>query len=342
LLSGCAASPDKVKLYFTSGEQFNPVERDVSPEPSNIKPTVKALLDGPTPQDAKAEKTDPATTIPEGTRLEEVDVDRKGTAVVKVSDEFMKGVPAKRSDRTPSEQQKLNARVAQVTYTVTQFKNVRSTTVISGGVAADPHADRRDYAKPAKGPRPVKKSSGPKIPGTRQVQRRLYKLGYLPKLAIDGRAGYRTSQAVTAFQAWEGLDRDGTVGPQTTAALATAKRPRPEHGGPGRRIDVYRSKGVALLIRGGRVVRAIHVSTGGPGHATPSGDFKVFRKELRSWSVPFRTWLPYASYFNQGIAFHEYPDVPAYPASHGCARVPAPEAPVVYRFARLGTAVLVR
>jgi lipoprotein-anchoring transpeptidase ErfK/SrfK len=58
--------------------------------------------------------------------------------------------------------------------------------------------------------------------------------------------------------------------------------------------------------------------------------------------VPFSVWLPYASYFNQGIAFHEYPDVPSYPASHGCVRAPAPEAKEVYRFAALDTVVIVR
>ena len=86
---------------------------------------------------------------------------------------------------------------------------------------------------------------------------------------------------------------------------------------------------------------AIHVSSGGPGNETPAGTFAVFRKELRSWSVPFQVWLPYASYFNQGIAFHEYPDVPPTPASHGCVRVPAPEAPGVYKFAKIDTPVIV-
>ena len=57
--------------------------------------------------------------------------------------------------------------------------------------------------------------------------------------------------------------------------------------------------------------------------------------------MPFQVWLPLASYFNQGIAFHEYPDVPPYPASHGCVRVPAPEAHGVYDFASIGTAVVV-
>ena len=83
------------------------------------------------------------------------------------------------------------------------------------------------------------------------------------------------------------------------------------------------------------------IAVGRVGLETPAGTFKVFRKELQSWSVPFQVWLPYASYFNNGIAFHEYPDVPAYPASHGCVRVPSPGAPGVYKFAKLGTTVIV-
>ncbi len=75
---------------------------------------------------------------------------------------------------------------------------------------------------------------------------------------------------------------------------------------------------MTLLVEAGRTKRAIHVSSGAPGTITPSGRYEVFRKELQSWSVPFQTWLPYASYFNNGIAFHEYPDVPTYP---GLARL---------------------
>ncbi len=94
---------------------------------------------------------------------------------------------------------------------------------------------------------------------------------------------------------------------------------------------------VALLINAkGKVERAIHVSTGAGGR-TPQGDFRVYRKETMSWSVPFSVWLPLASYFTGGIAFHSYPDVPGYAASHGCVRTPAPEAPVMYAFAKIGT-----
>ena len=165
-------------------------------------------------------------------------------------------------------------------------------------------------------------------------------LGYLPRSAVNGRWDYRTQQAVMAFQAWSGIGRDGTVGPETIAALETRETPRPTVS-RGRRIEIYRARGVALLIENGRLRRAIHVSTGKRGFETPIGTFRVFRKERNSWSVPYRVWLPYASYFRGGIAFHGYTDVPARPASHGCVRVPHPEAPGVYAFATIGTTVAV-
>ena len=87
--------------------------------------------------------------------------------------------------------------------------------------------------------------------------------------------------------------------------------------------------------------RAIHVSSGAPSTPTPAGSYEVFRKEKNSWSVPFQQWLPVRLYFNAGIAFHEYAQVPTYPASHGCVRVPSPEARYVYGFAKIGTAVIV-
>ena len=98
---------------------------------------------------------------------------------------------------------------------------------------------------------------------------------------------------------------------------------------------------MALVVQNGRTKRAIHVSTGAPGTATPAGTFSVFRKEKMSWSVPFSQWLPWASYFFQGIAFHEYAQVPTYPASHGCVRVPKPDAKFLYRFAEIGRKVVV-
>jgi lipoprotein-anchoring transpeptidase ErfK/SrfK len=322
-----------VDLYFTAGEQLATVERPRA-KIDSPREAVEALLAGP---------GDPGvdTQIPEAAEVQGVEVEQ-GAAIVRVSDEFLAGIPEEPAQRTPRQRQELNARLAQVTYTVSEFGGGGvEVKVVAGGDPVTAAATRRDFAAPERGPRRVKRAPQKGIAGTRGIQDRLADLGYLPRKAVDGVYGYRTQQAVMALQAWEGIDRDGIVGPQTRAALADARRPRPRPAKAPRRIEVYRQKGVALLVRKGKTRRVIHVSTGAPGTSTPRGTYRVFRKELRSWSVPFSVWLPYASYFNNGIAFHEYPEVPPYPASHGCVRVPAPEAPLVYEFASINTVVKV-
>lgn len=345
--SGGEAAPPSgaVQLYFTAGEQFEKVDRRIADSGNRLEATTEALIDGPTAADA-TKGVEPQTAIPAGTALEAVELGGDGTATVSVSADFMEGIPEDPAGRDREQRAELAARLGQIAYTLTQLEDVEAVTVIAGGEAvepdeAQPAVERADYAKPAGGPGWKGKPKGEKSLNTREVQRRLAQLNYLPPGAVDGRDGYRTQQAVIAFQSWEGLDRDGVVGPMTTAALNRAKPPKPSGQGPSKRIEVYRAKGVTLLIAKGKVRRAIHTSSGAPGTETPAGTYSIFRKELRSWSVPFQVWLPYASYFNNGIAFHEYPDVPTYPASHGCVRVPAPEAPGLYKFAKLGTTVIV-
>jgi lipoprotein-anchoring transpeptidase ErfK/SrfK len=185
--------------------------------------------------------------------------------------------------------------------------------------------------------KPVPDTSGPGSAGgesTRWIQQRLAALGYLPSTAVTGHLGPYTRGAVLAFQGWEKLTRDAIPGPATIARLRVAKRPTPK-ARSGKRIEVYLGAQVALLVGSGRAERVIKVSTGARGFATPSGSYAIYRKHLKDWSYPHKVWLPYASYFNGGIAFHESPDVPAYPASHGCVRVPRDDAPLVYQFATL-------
>jgi lipoprotein-anchoring transpeptidase ErfK/SrfK len=353
LIAGCGGcggdeepTPETaVDLYFTSGEQFHKVTRQV-PAGDSERAATEALVAGPTEAERTADV--PAqTTIPEGTGLVGVSIE-DGVARVSLSDRFLAGVPADPAARGRDQRAMLDARIGQLTYTLDQFEGVRSVAIEAGGRTVAGDERPADYAKPRRGPalfrnrgerEPPKKRA--KTPGTREIQQRLAELRYLPRSAVDGVNGYRTQQAVIAFQGWSGLGRDGVVGPQTTAALASARRPQPRANGPSRRIEVYRDRGVALLVEHNKTRRAIHVSSGASGTPTPAGTYEVFRKELRSWSVPFRVWLPYASYFNQGIAFHQWPDVPPYPASHGCVRVPAPEAKGVYEFASLGTTVIV-
>ena len=174
----------------------------------------------------------------------------------------------------------------------------------------------------------------------RGVQLRLFELGFLDRSAVTGTLDYATSQALLAFQGWEGLARTETVTGETQVALFRASRPEPVTHRPGRRIEIHRDRGVLLLVNDKEVERAVHTSTGAFG-ATPAGEFRVYRKEILSWSVPFKVWMPYAAYFVGGIATHEYSYVPAYPASHGCVRLPAGDAERVYRFVDVGTPVVV-
>jgi L,D-transpeptidase catalytic domain len=175
----------------------------------------------------------------------------------------------------------------------------------------------------------------------RGVRARLAALGYLDRSDVGTEDDYLAEQALLAFQGWEDLDRTGTVTGQTQLALVRATRPKPAARRPGRRVEIHRDLGVLLMVEDGVVVRAVHTSTG-VGGITPVGDFRVYAKVLYSWSVPFQVWMPYAAYFHGGIATHQSPDVPSYPASHGCVRLPEGEAERVYRFVDVGTPVAVR
>ncbi len=175
----------------------------------------------------------------------------------------------------------------------------------------------------------------------RGVRLRLAALGYLDRRDVGGADGYLVEQALLAFQGWEDLDRTGTVTGRTQLALFTAKPPRAASRRKGRHLEIYRDRGVLLMVEDGSVVRAVHTSTG-VGGITPVGEFRVYVKSLMSWSVPFRVWMPYAAYFHGGIATHQSPSVPSYSASHGCVRLPEGEAKRVYEFVDVGTPVVVR
>ena len=58
--------------------------------------------------------------------------------------------------------------------------------------------------------------------------------------------------------------------------------------------------------------------------------------------MPGWDWvLWYPLYFKGGFAIHGYPSVPAYPASHGCVRIPMWIAPSLYGKHGHGTTVIV-
>ncbi len=177
---------------------------------------------------------------------------------------------------------------------------------------------------------------------TADVQRCLIALDYLPSGAVTGVDDYRTQQALMAFQAWNHLTRDGVAGRATRAKLELASAPKPRaESASGHYAEIFRSLGVLLCVNNGKLVRVVHCSTGRPSLPTPAGHFSIFLKSPDWWSTKYLDWMPFASFFSGGDAIHGYPDVPAYPASHGCCRISMPEAPWVYNFLYYGAQVYV-
>jgi glycine betaine/choline ABC-type transport system substrate-binding protein len=321
-------SARRVRVVFIRGEgRIVSRRRTLQPGLSaegGVKTTIRRLLAGPTA--GERTKLDLRTTIPKGTTLVDLKV-RGGIAAITLSAHFLQG-----EDAT-----EIAARVAQVVRTADQFTSVTSVR-LSVGTGESSSWTQATGNRPATVVTPTNPGLVVSNAGITEIQRKLITLSYLPTGGASGKNDYRTQQAVMAFQAWHGLTRDGLVGPATRTALETAAVPKPTNA-DGRRIEVYRRKGVVLLIEEGKVVRAIHTSTGKPGFGTPTGSYKVYRTSARDWSYAFQVWLPRASYFTGGYGFHEYADVPATPASHGGARIPAPEAGVVHAFATVGTFV---
>ncbi len=166
----------------------------------------------------------------------------------------------------------------------------------------------------------------------RALEQRLFDLRYA--IRRDGYFGSEDLEAVYAFQKVEGLDRTGEVTPTVWARLLTAKTPRARYGGPDH-IEIDKTRQVLYLVHGSEVTLIVATSTGATGN-TPVGTFHVYRK------VGGYDWvLYYPSYFLRGFAVHGYPDVPPYPASHGCARIPMWIAQTVYAQVAYGSEVIV-
>jgi peptidoglycan hydrolase-like protein with peptidoglycan-binding domain len=150
------------------------------------------------------------------------------------------------------------------------------------------------------------------------LQERLLELGYwLP--GVDGVFRSDTQHAVVALQKAASLDRDGVVDADTRRALERGVRPDPRSY-TGSFLEVDRASQLLLLVEDGELRWVIDVATGRAGYTTPAGVFRIERHIDAYRYAPLGT-LYRPKYFYRGIAFHGYPSVPPYPASHGCVRV---------------------
>lgn len=97
---------------------------------------------------------------------------------------------------------------------------------------------------------------------------------------------------------------------------------------------------MAYVYRGGTLIGASTVSSGKPGHETPTGSFEILQKRREHFSnlydnapMPFMQRLTW-----DGIALHAGA-IPGEPASHGCVRLPMAFARQLYAVTSLGATV---
>jgi peptidoglycan hydrolase-like protein with peptidoglycan-binding domain len=331
-----AAAPTRttVPVYFLRGEQLAPVMRPGT----TASDALKLLVAGPTPAEVKSGFR---TYVPAGTRVLGLTV-ADGLATVDLSNEF---TSVRNADS-------LQARLSQLVRTLTGLEGTTKVQLLIDGKTVSgvfPGIATRDpitlhYLQTPNVPIPEPTEARLPAPDdhVKQIQRRLIVLGYMVRGDDDGRLGPATQNALLAFQKWERLDRTGLLNAKTQSRLTTATRPAPLRlGRSGKRAEILLDRQVALLINNNKVVRVIPVSTGKPSTPTPPGDYRVYAKIPRWWSTPFREWLPWAVPFVGGIAFHEFPVVPTYPASHGCVRQSSAVARWTFDFAGVGMPVKV-
>lgn len=98
----------------------------------------------------------------------------------------------------------------------------------------------------------------------------------------------------------------------------------------------------AVLYRNGVPIGATTVSTGRSGRETPTGVFTILQKHVVHYSSKYdNAPMPYMERLTwYGVALHAG-HLPGYPASHGCIRMPAGFAKLLYGSTKLGMTVVI-
>jgi hypothetical protein len=168
------------------------------------------------------------------------------------------------------------------------------------------------------------------------MQRALRMLGFATP--VTGSYGAGTSRAVLAFRKTNHMGRSGYASPAVFGKLLRRRGAfRLRYPRAGRHVEFDWSRQVLVLAGRGRAWRVYHASSGKPSTPTVFGTFRFYRKQPGTNSHG----MVHSSYFIGGYAIHGYASVPNYPASHGCIRIPIPNARDVFNRISLGERVFV-
>jgi hypothetical protein len=197
------------------------------------------------------------------------------------------------------------------------------------------HAPGLDLTRRRRAPLPPNQHMGKSGIYVRLLEQRLRALQYRTP-SPDRNFDHRTADAVLAFHKVQHMSRVGSVSAASWRRLIDPIVPKPRNHNRPFHIEIDQTRQVLYVIRQGEIADIVHTSTGAGG-ATHDGVFYVHRK-IAGYSP---NNLYYPSYFDGQRAVHGWPEVPAYPASHGCSRVPYWTAIWLHNIMPLGTQVRV-
>ena len=105
-------------------------------------------------------------------------------------------------------------------------------------------------------------------------------------------------------------------------------------------VDLDRQ--LATVYRNGIRMGVSTISSGKPGHETPRGVFTILEKDIDHRSSTYdNAPMPYQQRLTwKGVALHAG-NLPGYPASHGCVRLPMKFAELLFRTTEMGGTVVI-
>jgi L,D-transpeptidase catalytic domain len=215
----------------------------------------------------------------------------------------------------------------------------------SSAIAGLVQARAAHYATPAQGlltarsqsARFVSTNLGPGAhgPSVFLLQSELSALHY--SVPLDGSFGEATGRALIAYRKLTGLQ----LVPSTNVHVFELLQRRAgsfhvRYRSDGRHVEADLTRQVLAEIEPHGRVRAIYtMSSGKPSTPTVVGRFRVYSKTP---GVNAEGMVD-SNYFIRGYAIHGYHEVPTYAASHGCLRVPIPNAASIFGWVQTGTPV---
>ena len=163
------------------------------------------------------------------------------------------------------------------------------------------------------------------------LQRGLQRVGFA--VPVTGYYDWLTANAVNAFRKTNGMGRDGYAMKSVYAKVFRREGAyRLRYPKAGKHVEFDWSRQVLVLANKGRPYRTYHTSSGTPATPTVFGSYRFYLQTPGTNSKG----MVHSSYFIRGYAIHGYASVPNYPASHGCLRVPIPNAASIFSWIDIG------